>query len=91
MVRYEILDKKGEWIRYKYYPEDKVNWGIVSIDVASGQGVIDTLAENDSIHRIKVGDNKFVSVSSYAGHVIDHILRSTNKDELPQNGMVTWC
>ena len=90
MVKYEFIDKQGDWIRYKYYPEDKENWGIVSVNVISRQGVIDTLAENDYVHRIQVENNKYVSVSSYAGHVIDHILSKINNNEIPQERMTIW-
>lgn len=90
MVRYEFFDKQGDWVRYKYYPEDRENWGIVSINVDFQQGVIDTLAENDSIHRVQMGIDKYVNVSSYAGHVINHILDKVCRDEIPQNGIVMW-
>ena len=90
MVKYKFLDKQGEWFRYKYYPENKENWGIVSVNVISMQSTIDTLAENDSINCVQVAENKFVSVSSYAGHVIHDILSKCQGNEIPQDGIVVW-
>lgn len=87
MTKYELIDKKGDWYRYKYYPEDGEDFGIVAVNVASKVGIIETLAKTDTLNRFSSENINYVEASSYAWTAITHILDKIDDkkaDDIPE-------
>ena len=70
-------DITEEKITYKYYPEGKEKFGIVSLVRKNGERVIDKLCESD----------KF---KTYAFHALRLLEKYHEKDEFPEKDLIIW-
>ena len=48
MLKFVLVEESEARVLYKYYPEGCFEAGLVSFDKKSGNGIIETLADNDN-------------------------------------------
>lgn len=54
MVRFERFSQDGDLIQYRYYPENKAEFGVIVIDLKNGTFQISQLAPQDFVRKIPV-------------------------------------
>ena len=73
----ELIELTDEKITYKYYPEGKEKFGIVSLMRKNSERVINSLCESD----------KF---KTYAFHALALLEEYHEKDEFPEKDLIAW-
>lgn len=77
MLKFVLVEESESRVLYKYYPEGCFEAGSVSFDKKSGNGTIETLADNDN-HQI------------YAMKALQRIRRMADSQVFEQEGVVAW-
>lgn len=76
MLLLVLLDMKGNIVRYKYYPEGHEEFGIIALNMDTGDVKLEAAAENYD--------------SSYLGHAVHRIDEYYKKKQYPEKDMVAW-
>ena len=71
-----LMEKSGSIVKYKYYPEGEEEFGIITLNMDTGDVEIEKLAQNYD--------------SSYMGHAVHRIDEYYKKKEYLEKDMVAW-
>lgn len=77
MLKYNIIAKDDKKIVYRYYPEGENEFGVISVNIETGECSIDELSSNDE-HQI------------YAMKMISRIKELNENDSYEEEGIVAW-
>ena len=71
-----LMEKIGNIVKYKYYPEGREEFGIITLNIDTGDVEIEKFAQNYD--------------SSYMGHAVHRIDEYYKKKEYLEKDMVAW-
>lgn len=77
MLKFVLIEERENKVFYEYYPEGGSESGIVSFNKKTGNGGIETLANNDKHQR-------------YALKALKRIREMASKNSFEKEGMVAW-
>ena len=77
MLKFVLVEEKEDRVVYEYYPEGGSEYGTVSFDKKTGNGGIETLADNDRHQR-------------YAMKALKRIREMASNKSFEKEGMVAW-
>lgn len=76
MVRIELLELTEETIRYKYFPEQSEEYGIVALGRKTGDRTIEKASEGYS--------------ANYAAHALRRIEEYQKEGDFPKKDIIAW-
>lgn len=77
MLKFIMLERNENNVLYRYFPEGGADYGVVSFNVKTGDGGIETLAKNDRHQR-------------YAMKLFKQIREMASKGSFEKEGTVAW-
>ncbi len=78
MLRLELVSNMQGKVVYKYFPEQKDEYGTVSISTATGETEVEKISPND-VHR------------RYLLHAVSRIEKYLAEKKFPERDVVAWC
>ena len=78
MLRLKLIENTNSKVVYRYFPEDKENYGTVYLDKSNGDVLDVDIAENDVFDR-------------YMHHAVSKVTQYIERNEFPEEEIVAWC
>ena len=77
MLKFALIEERENKVFYEYYPEGGSESGIVSFNKQTGDGSIETVADNDKHQR-------------YAMKALKRIREMASNKSFEKEGMIAW-
>ena len=76
MVKIELLELTENFVRYRYFPEDSGDYGIVSLNRKTGKRELEKVLNEYPL--------------SYAAHALYRMEEYSKKEKFPQKDVIAW-